>query len=234
MNGDLSLIDLFCCAGGASEGYRQAGFTRIVGVDLNPPKNYPFEVIKADANQIDPDWIRRNFDGAHASPPCQFGTILKHAPNAKGERGHLNLIPATRLILKACGLPYSMENVPNVRSHLHDPVALDGSMFDLGSNGFWLKRQRLFECNFPAYAPCRSRSMTPVMGIYGAHVRVRSAKHGGRRTRDLEGYDKPAMAREAMQMPWATLAQMSEAIPPAYTRWLGSLMIAHIQSRKAA
>jgi DNA (cytosine-5)-methyltransferase 1 len=76
----------------------------------------------------------------------------------------------------------------------------------------------------------------PVIGVYGGHVRCRSATHGGRRTRDFEGYDKPALARQVMQMPWATMGQMSEAVPPAYTKFIGDKLIQWVRAypRRAA
>lgn len=232
------LIDFNCCAGGAGMGYHLAGFD-VVGVDIKPQPRYPFEAIQADVRDIDPRWVAENFDAAHASPPCQFGTALRHAKGTR--KDHLNLIPETRALLKASGLPYIIENVGDVAraGHLVDPIMLNGFMFDLGcttSTGvrFHLERERWFETSFGATAPTGWTRKTPICGHYGAHLRNRSAAHGGRGTVDFPGEDRPALSREAMQMPWATMAQMSEAIPPAFTQFLGQQLLAHLQQRVAA
>lgn len=223
------LLDLFCCAGGAAMGYHQAGF-EVVGVDINPQPRYPFAFVQADVMALDHRFLRF-FDAVHASPPCQFATELRHAP---GTKEHPNLIPATRRLLRSAGLPYVIENVDGARGHLVDPVLLCGSMFGLGVAGYQLQRHRWFESKYPFTAPKLCDHRDPVIGVYGGHVRCRSAKHGGRRTRDFEGFDKPALAREAMGIDWATMQQMSEAIPPAYTRFIGEQLIAHIAAKRLA
>lgn len=222
------LLDLYCCAGGAAMGYHRAGF-EVVGVDLKPQPRYPFRFIQADVLALDPAFVA-SFDAVHASPPCQFATELRHAP---GTKEHPNLIPATRAMLRASGLLYVIENVDGAKAHLNRPILLCGSMFGLGAAGFQLQRHRWFESNSALPQPdCAHQE--PVIGVYGGHVRCRSAKHGGRRTRDFEGYDKPTLAREAMQMPWTTMQQMSEAVPPAYTEWIGHQLLVEISQRKVA
>lgn len=223
----MKVLDLFCCEGGASEGYAQAGASMVVGVDWKAQPRYPFGFIRADVLGLDVRFLRQ-FDLIHASPPCQFGTELRHAPNARGAEGHLNLIPATRELLQAAGVPYVIENVPDVAraGHLIDPVMLNGFMFGLGcttSAGvrFHLERERWFETSWGLRTRTGWTRQTPVVGVYGGHVRNRSAEHGGRGTVDFPGEDRPALAREAMQMRWATMNGMSEAIPPAFTRYVG-------------
>lgn len=223
----LRLLDLFCCAGGAARGYAEAGFT-IYGIDSEPQPNYPYSFVQDNAVKIDPLWIAANFDAVHASPPCQFGTALRHMPDAKK---HVNLIPATRKLLQASGLPYVIENVEDVAraGHLGDnPTLLCGTMFGLQHDGFELQRHRYFETNWELTAPECQHGGGPVIGVYGGHARCRSAKHGGRGTADKWKHGHKAAASEAMGMDWATLGEMSEAIPPAYTKHIGRQLKRHI------
>lgn len=224
----LRLLDLFCCAGGAARGYAQAGFT-IHGIDKEPQKNFPYKFTQDDALSCDPRWIAANFDAVHASPPCQFGTALRHMPDAKE---HLNLIPATRKLLKATGLPYVIENVEDVAKAGHlgeDPTLLCGTMFGLEHDGYELQRHRYFETNWKLHPPREcEHSGGPVIGVYGGHARCRSARHGGRGTKDKWKHGHKVAASEAMGIDWATLGEMSEAIPPAYTHWIGLRLKRHI------
>jgi DNA (cytosine-5)-methyltransferase 1 len=103
-------------------------------------------------------------------------------------------------------------------------------MFGLGAQDCQLQRHRLFETSFdlPA-AECR-HDARPVIGVYGGHARKRAAKHGGRGTRDVWEGGHKAAASEAMGIDWMTLAEMSEAIPPAYSEFIGRAALAHIQA----
>ncbi len=206
-------------------GYAQAGF-KVVGVDKDPQKNYPFEFIEADALSLDPGFIA-SFDAIHASPPCQGYTALRHAPGTKGAP---QLIDATRTLLEASGRPWIIENVEQARWALRDPILLCGSMFALGAQGHQLQRHRLFESSIPLTAPACQHSDTPVIGIYGGHARCRSLKHGGRGTKDSWIGGHRAASTEAMGMDWGTLKEISEAIPPAYTKFLGAQILDYIGS----
>lgn len=220
----MRILDLFCNAGGAGMGYARAGFD-VVGVDLEPQKNYPFAFIQHDALTLDPRFLAA-FDAIHASPPCQGYTPMRHAPGAKGAP---RLIGTTRAMLERAGLPWIIENVEDARPEMREPLTLCGSMFGLGAQGCRLQRHRLFESNIAISAPkpCQ-HDERPVIGVYGGHARRRAASAGGRGTRDVwEGGHRAAMS-EAMGMTWATCAEMSEAIPPAYTEHLGRQLIAHI------
>lgn len=220
-------LDLFCCSGGAGMGLHRAGFD-VVGVDIEHRPRYPFAFVQADAMTYPLD----GFDFIWASPPCQGYTDLRHA---KGAVGAPRLIGPVRDRLMAAGVPWCIENVdsPLSRAEMRDPVTLCGSMFGLGAQGHRLERHRLFESSFPIpRLECR-HSSAPVIGVYGGHARCRSAKHGGRGTKDVwEGGHRSA-ASEAMGMDWATLAEMSEAIPPAYAEYIGLAALAHLQRPKA-
>lgn len=224
------LLDLFCCQGGAGAGYSAAGF-EVVGVDLDPQPRYPFAFIQHDALTLDPRFLR-SFDAIHASPPCQGYSAMRHAPGAVGAP---LLIEQVRAMLEATGLPYTIENVEEARWAMRDPILLCGSMFDLGAQGCRLQRHRLFESNVAITPPAACHhDDRPVIGIYGGHARRRAASAGGRGTRDVwDGGDRAA-AVEAMEMPWATLGGMSEAVPPIFTQCLGEQLAAILHQKEAA
>jgi DNA (cytosine-5)-methyltransferase 1 len=204
------LLDLFCGAGGAAVGYARAGF-EVVGVDLKPQPHYPFEFHQMDALSF--PFKTGDFDAIHASPPCQAHSALR---SLWKDAGHLNLIPATRAILIASGLDYVIENVPG--APLLDPFTLCGSMFGLGSNGRQLRRHRLFETNwFAGLVPPCTHSGQPV-GVYGHGG-------GGKMTRGYKG--TAPEYREAMGIKWASKAEIAQAIPPAYTEWIGTQLLKH-------
>lgn len=100
----MRLLDLFCKAGGAGMGYHRAGF-EIVGVDIEPQPNYPFEFIEADAMTFP----LNGFDAIHASPPCQRYTQL----GTREDLTHYpDLVDATRERLESSGKAWVIENVP--------------------------------------------------------------------------------------------------------------------------
>lgn len=230
MSRKLRALDLFCCAGGAGMGLSKAGF-EVVGVDTKPRKNYPFEVIKQDALALT-DGFLSAFDFIWASPPCQGYSAMRHAPGTVGAE---RLIGATRARLARIETAlWVIENVEDAAPYMRDPVTLCGSMFGLGAQGCRLQRHRLFEANFPLAVPECSHDDRPVIGVYGGHARKRAALAGGRGTRDIWEGGHKAAASEALGIDWMTLAEMSEAIPPAYSEFIGRAAIDHINSMRAA
>jgi DNA (cytosine-5)-methyltransferase 1 len=190
-------------------GLHQAGF-EVTGIDIRPQPRYPFAFIQADA--LKPPVRLEDFDFIWASPPCQAHTSLKTMHNALD---HQDLIPATRALLEASGKPWSMENVPG--APLINSIVLCGSMFDLGGDGFELRRHRLFETSFPILAPKCQHKGRPVIGIYGGHQRNRKRRSGlHREAPDFTADD----GRRAMGIDWMTLNELSQAIPPAYSEFI--------------
>lgn len=204
-------LDLFCCAGGVAKGLTNAGWY-VVGVDLKPQPNYPYAFVQADAMNLE----FRGFGLIWASPPCQGYTALRHAPGTKGAP---RLIEPVRRKLERSKAKYVIENVEG--APLVNPLKLCGSMFGLGAQGCQLQRHRLFECNFHVPQPPCQHDERPVIGVYGGHARKRSAKAGGRGTRDVWEGGHRAAASEAMGIDWMTLTEMSEAIPPAFAEHIG-------------
>ena len=206
----MRLLDLFCGAGGAAMGYHRAGFTDIVGVDIKPQKRYPFEFVLGDALEYCAEH-GHEFDMIHASPPCQAYSAMSHLSNGK----HPALIEQTRNMINEN--IYVIENVPG--SPLRDHVILCGSMFDLR-----LRRHRLFECSpsvlFPP-APCNHNLTAP---------------RSGRKPNDKQFYSVVghfsdiAGARIAMAIDWMTRDELAQAIPPAYTEYIGGQMLKHMEA----
>lgn len=201
------LLDLFCGAGGAAMGYSRAGFD-VVGVDVRPQPNYPFAFVQADALECD----LAGFDAIHASPPCQ--AYIRSGSVAKDGR-HPRLIEPVRALLAASGLPYIIENVPG--APLRPDVLLCGSMF-----GLEVRRHRVFESNVltpPLTPPCdHSR---PIAGVYG-HPHGRAGAW-----RNMLPGDLPTWSR-AMGIGWMSAAELADAIPPAYTEFVGSLLLERV------
>ncbi len=195
------LLDLYCCAGGSAMGYYRAGFD-VVGVDICHQKNYPFEFHQGDALEFMAAH-GCEFDAIHASPPCQAYSVTHKIKNNE----HPELIPPTRAALKKTGLPWIIENVPG--SPLINPVELCGAMF-----GLHTYRHRLFETNFPVMAPAHQEHTRPQAKM-------------GRRPKEGEfihvvgNFSGVEYARKAMDIDWMNRNEMAQAIPPAYTEFLG-------------
>jgi DNA (cytosine-5)-methyltransferase 1 len=204
----MKLLDLYCGVGGASVGYARAGF-EVTGIDLKHGKRYPYTYIRADVLEIikDIDYLRQ-FDVIHASPPCQTHSITQHLRNAQGKStSKIDLIPQTRQALIESGVNYIIENVPG--SPLIDPVQLCGSSF-----GLKVRRHRLFESNMPIKGSvCNHKLQGRPIGVYGS-LNDEIPK-GGKTAATIDE------ARKAMDMDWAIWTELVEAIPPAFTQYLG-------------
>lgn len=204
------LIDLFCGAGGASMGYYRAGFD-VLGVDHEPQKRYPFDFIEGDVFQLWDSLPHERAAAYAASPPCQAYSVTRYI---RGGADHPDHVAGTRDLLWRTGKPYAIENVPG--APLKNPIVLCGTMFP----GLRVYRHRLFECRpavwFPPAACCHWGRPMP-SAINGAFHTLDNQDFitvAGNRYRASDG-------RRAMGIDWMTRAELSQAIPPAYTEFIG-------------
>jgi DNA (cytosine-5)-methyltransferase 1 len=112
-----------------------------------------------------------------------------------------------------------MENVPG--APLLHPIQLCGTSF-----GVPVRRHRLFESSFPLQAlPCAHERFTE-RKFPGSTNRPR-----GRTVCNVGEYRVPLkIQKECMEIDWdITLHELSEAVPPAYTRLLGTQLMQQIK-----
>jgi DNA (cytosine-5)-methyltransferase 1 len=224
------ILDLFSGAGGAAVGYSRAGF-EVVGVDIKPQPRYPFEFVQADALKF-MEWLvdtgkgwrfdsegleldSWEFDAIHASPPCQRFSSMTGRWGREEE--HPDLIWPTRELLASTGLPYVIENVAG--APLEDPICLCGRSF-----GLPVRRHRLFEIGgfeIPLVPACACDGSPPLQ--VNGHP-------GGSSKRDPKArFGNKQEWSEGMGIDWMTGVEMAQAIPPAYTEFIGHQLLAHIK-----
>lgn len=204
------LLDLFCGEGGAAAGYAATGF-EVVGVDIADQPRYPFEFHRGDAMT----WPLDGFQAVHASPPCQDHSSLSSLVEAHGTGW---MLAATIARLAEWGGVWVVENVDG--ADMPGSLTLCGSEFGLGAGGRILRRHRRFVSSvlLMGAGGCHCHGW-PTGGVYGNGG-------GGQQTRGFKF--NAAESREAMGMPWASRSGVSQAIPPAYTLFIGEQLLAHL------
>jgi C-5 cytosine-specific DNA methylase len=201
------LLDLFCGAGGATMGYHRAGF-EVVGVDIAPQPHYPFEFHQGDATT----WPLDGFDAIHASPPCQRFSALCRATGTASR--HPDLIEPIRQHLTASGLPWVMENV--------EGAPMQSATICGAAMGLEIVRHRQFETNWLLLTPgCAHNRGDTITGKLVA-FREGSVKNG----RHLPPRAGRKHLRPAMGCDWMTQKEADQAIPPAYTEFIGEQLLA--------
>lgn len=203
----VRILDMYCGAGGASAGLHQAfPDASIVGIDIKPQPRYPFSFIEGDALT---DVSLEPFDFVWASPPCQAFTPLR----AVTGRQYPNLIDATRSLLVASGKPWIVENV--IQAPLIRSITLCGAMFE----GLRVYRHRQFEANFQIRAPRHPKHVVPATGSQRGRKAHYEAGGFITITGDVGTYCGPAMGID-----WMNGNELSQAIPPAYSRYLAQFI----------
>lgn len=202
------LLDLFAGAGGSAYGYMQAGF-HVTGVDhILQPRYAGDAFVKADALT----YLAQHgqaYDVIHASPPCQG---YSHCTPPHARERHPRLIPQVRAACQRLGIPYVIENVAGARKEMPGSFLMCGSMVGLP---IW--RHRYFETNafpFPLMLAC-NHSVLPVL-ISGTFRRK------GQHRRDYTVQER----RAAIGIDWMSDKELDQAIPPAYTAWIGQRLLA--------
>ena len=190
-------------------GYHRAGFDDITGVDIKPMPRYPFKFIQGDALE----YLAvhgAEYDVIHASPPCQAYTMAGQQWRLDGKE-YPDMVAQTRELLLKIGKPYIIENVPG--APLINPVVLNGAIFKKN-----LRRTRWFETNFgipfmliPKEGPSRFR-----MG--------RKPRHNDPVV-PVGHFSGVLRARRVMEIDWMTREELAQAIPPAYTEWIGKQLL---------
>jgi len=212
------LLDLCCKAGGTGMGFYRAGF-EVVGVDIEPQPNYPFEFYQADALTFS----LSGFDVVHVSPPCP-GYSQATSFHRGARKKHPLLIGVFRERLQASGLLYVIENVEKAKPHMQNPILLCGEMFGLRTY-----RHRLFESNVALQVPFHPEHVIPVAGP-GAIARAGEywsvGGHFGQKER---------AQREALGVDWMkTQEEIANAIPPVYGEWVGRQLLQALGTRRQA
>jgi DNA (cytosine-5)-methyltransferase 1 len=231
------LLDLFCGAGGASMGYHRAGFD-VVGVDINPQPRYPFPFLQMDAiealkclqrerlefiqRDMDTDggyrghiWFcQSDVDVIHASPPCQ--AYSKSTPMRNRDK-HPDLVGIVRSKLQQLKIFYVIENVPG--APIRNDIVLEGCMVGL----LEIKRERIFETE-PSMFQLRNCPIYPgpVISVVGHGSPTGQCERLGRNVTVKDW-------RRVMGIDWMTRDELTQAIPPAYTEYIGKQIMNHLR-----
>ncbi len=214
----MRLLDLFCGAGGAAVGYHRAGFDEIVGVDIKPQPRYPFQFVQADALEFC-QFFGAGFDAIHASPPCQAYSVASNVHKNAG-KVYPALIPLTVEAVQRTGKAWVIENVELAPLTTH-VLKLCGLSF-----GLPLFRHRLFRTSFVSFSPSHVNHIGKRIGegyysIAGAAGRW---KTWGTVQRNVSKGSR-AEWRDAMDLQFMTRHELTQAIPPAYTEFIGKQLL---------
>jgi DNA (cytosine-5)-methyltransferase 1 len=237
-----------------SAGYKRAGF-HVTDVDIHPMPRHTGDVfIQADAI----DYLAMHgheYDAIHASPPCQTHSVI--TPDSAKSK-HLDLIPLTRFMLENIGVPYVIENVEGARKALRNPFMLCGTYFGLKVYRHRLFESNVMIL-VPSHSPHKDK--TPSAGhkkdgsylspkgfisLAGHFVQVKQWDGNGKRPKHFNvmanedgfitvtgHFGQTDYGRFAMGVDWyVTNKELAQAIPPAYTEYIGRQLMQHVLYRR--
>lgn len=215
----IKLLDLCCKAGGAARGYELAAIElgykiEITGIDIEPQPNYPYKFIQADAV----DYILKNshkYTHFHASPPCQPYSVSTARFRQAGKVYRDILEEITEQMYKT-NKPGIIENV--MPSPVRPDIILRGDSF-----GLKILKSRKFECvNWFSMKPILKKKIGSVKaGDFALCIGNGQLKVTNGIKFKIPGNSILEVWSYAMGINWMTIHEMAEAIPPAYTHYLG-------------
>lgn len=203
----IKFLDLYCSLFGCSVGYEMAADDlgikiEITGVDIAYPNIYRippgYDFVQMDAIKFIEKYGKA-FTHIHASPPCQINSRL----NVIHKKKYPDLVAPTREALRRSKKPYVIENVPG--APLIHPLKLNGQMFGLN-----IVRERWFETSFFMLQPMAEKARTKIRANGGTLI-------------SATGHSVGTLGewQEAMQIFWMDKPELAQAIPWAYTRYIG-------------
>ena len=243
-------LDLFCKAGGASEGARRCGVSS-VGVDHEEQTSFVARFgsesfVLSDAQDMERlrDLVRRLKPVLiWASPPCQ---PYSSAPNLGAPSKAMRMIGLMRNILISLGVPYVIENVLGAKSSMISPVTLWGQLFGVHQrrtrlfetgNGFVLREPQwlLPEGRLLLRRSCLgSRRRFPRRDPFGRTIHAQGprvcckgniwATQGTHAHAGTTADHAESMGLDAGHM---TYAELSQAVPPSYAQYIVGEAVMH-------
>ena len=250
----MRLLDLYCGGGGGARGYQLAGF-HVTGVDYKPQSRYiGEEFVQADALEYLAEH-GHDYDAIHASPPCQGYSIMNNLPWLRGRDYPLLLLPTIEMldglgkpyvIENVMGARHGSKTLKKrgLESHGLKAGWLCGAMF-----GLPFYRHRLFSTNWMWLAPGHPRHEAVIQPGRMLKDRANQVAYRESAGRDSGGLTQPAnslahwqngahgngvgighakgwrLAAEAMGIYWMKRDELTQAIPPAYTEYIGRRLL---------